>query len=234
MTLQHNKFHNFEDASKIIDKVSIKTEKLDDIDFENKIDFFKIDVQGFESTIIENGVKKISDALVVQMELSPVPAYKKEKNLTYVLNLMEKLNFNLNMFHNINTRTFKPMMIAKTTGIGLHTIFQLDCVFVKNYNEIEKLDKEELKKLILIMFYSYKSYDFVDYLISLLDKISNSSLLVSLILKTISSLFDFKIFINSFARSLDDTKPCSNNLANLSITNFEFFIYFYINLLYLL
>ena len=40
-----------------------------------------------------DGVKKISDALVVQMELSPVPAYKKEKNLTYVLNLMEKLNF---------------------------------------------------------------------------------------------------------------------------------------------
>ena len=171
------KFHNFEDASKIVDKVSVKTEKLDDINFENKIDFFKIDVQGFESTIIENGVKKISDALVVQMELSPVPAYKKEKNLTYVLNLMEKLNFNLNMFHNINTRTFKPMMIAKTTGIGLHTIFQLDCVFVKNYNEIEKLDKEELKKLILIMFYSYKSYDFVDYLISLLDKISNTNYL---------------------------------------------------------
>ena len=126
---------------------------------------------------MENGAKKISDALVVQMELSPVPAYKKEKNLTYVLNLMEKLNFNLNMFHNINTRTFKPMMIANTTGLGLHTIFQLDCVFVKNYDEIEKLGKDELKKLILIMFYSYKSYDFVDYLISHLDKISKTNYL---------------------------------------------------------
>ena len=110
----------------------------------------------------------------MQLELSPVPIYKR-KNLTYVLNLMEKLNFNLNMFHNINTRTFKPMMIANTTGLGLHTIFQLDCVFVKNYNEIEKLDKEELKKLILIMFYSYKSYDFVDYLIVKLDKLLNTN-----------------------------------------------------------
>ena len=36
--------------------------------------------------------KKISDSLVVQLELSPVPAYKNAKNLTYVLNLMEKLN----------------------------------------------------------------------------------------------------------------------------------------------
>ena len=200
------KFHNFKDASKIVDKVSIKTEKLDDINFKNKIDFFQIDVQGLESTFIENGAKKISDALVVQMKLSPVPTYKNEKNLTNVLNLMEKLNFNLNMFHNINTRIFKPMMkektslieeedveqqmirafkegyvefieIAKSTSVGLHTLFQLDCVFVKNYNEIEKLDKEELKKLILIMFYSYKSYDFVHYLISHLDKISNTNYL---------------------------------------------------------
>ena len=39
------------------DIVSVKTEKLDDIDFEKKIDFFKIDTQGFESIIIENGLK---------------------------------------------------------------------------------------------------------------------------------------------------------------------------------
>jgi FkbM family methyltransferase len=165
------KFHNFEKASKIIDKISMKTEKLDDLDFEKKIDFFKIDVQGFESIIIENGPEAISNALVVQLELSPVPLYKNEKNLSYVSNLMEKLNFNLNMFYKINTRTFKPMILNNNTGIGLHTIFQLDCVFVKNYQEIDKLDEEKLKKLILIMFYSYKSYDFVDFLITRLDKL---------------------------------------------------------------
>ena len=169
------KFHNFEMASKIIDKISTKTEKLDDIDFEKKIDFFKIDAQGFESIIIENGLETISNALVVQLELSPVPLYKNEKNLSYVSNLMEKLNFNLNMFHKINTRTFKPMIISNNTGIGLHTIFQLDCVFVKNYYEIDKLDEEKLKKLILIMFYSYKSFDFVDFLITRLDKLLNTN-----------------------------------------------------------
>ena len=169
------KFHNFENASKIINKVSVKTEKLDDISFEKKIDFFKIDVQGFESIVIENGLKTISDSLVVQVELSPVPLYKNEKNLSYVSNLMEKLNFNLNMFSNINTRSFKPIIFGNNTGNGLNTIFQLDCVFVKNYKEIEKLSEEKLKKLILIMFYSYKSYDFVDYLICRLDNLSGSN-----------------------------------------------------------
>ena len=169
------KFHNFEKASKIINKISIKTEKLDEINFQNKIDFFKIDTQGFVSTIIENGLKRISDSLVVQLELSPVPLYKNEKNLSYVANLMEKLGFNLNMFYKINTRTFKPMILANNTGIGLHTIFQLDCVFVKNYKEIENLDEEKLKKLILIMFHCYKSYDFVDFLICRLDNLLNTN-----------------------------------------------------------
>jgi len=172
-----SKFHNFENASKIIKKVFLKTKKLDDIKFKDKIDLFKIDAQGYESVIIEHGLNKISDALVVQLELSPVPIYKNEKNFSYVCKLMEDLKFNLHMFSNINTRTFKPMILGNNTGIGLHTIFQLDCIFVKNYHEIEKLNEEKLKKLILIMFYCYKSYDFVDYLISKLDNLSNTTLI---------------------------------------------------------
>ncbi len=169
------KFHNFEEASKIINKVTVKTERLDDINFEKKIDFLKIDVQGFEAIILENGSKTISETLVVQLELSPVPLYKNEKSFSHVSTHMEKLNFNLNMFNNINTRTFKPMLIKKNSAIGLHTIFQLDCVFVKNYKEIDKLDEEKLKKLILIMFYSYKSFDFVDHLINKLDKLKGTN-----------------------------------------------------------
>ena len=88
---------------------------------------------------------------------------------------MEKLNFNLNMFFNINKQIFKPMIINNNPGIGLNTIFQLDCVFVKNFSEIDKLNEEKLKKLILIMFYCYKSYDFVDYLIVKLDNLLNSN-----------------------------------------------------------
>ena len=169
------KFHVFENASKIINRVSLKTQRLDDIQFKNEIDFFKIDTQGYESVIIENGIKKISNALVVQLELSPVPIYKNEKNFSFVSNLLENLNYNLNMFSDINTKTFKPMVIGTNTGNGLNTVFQLDCVFVKNFNEIDKFNAEKLKKLILIMFHCYKSYDFVDFLICRLDSILNTS-----------------------------------------------------------
>lgn len=169
------KFHVFESASKIINRISLKTQKLDDIQFKNEIDFFKIDTQGYESVIIEHGIKKISNALVVQLELSPVPIYKNEKNFSFVSNQLENLNYNLNMFSDINTKSFKPMIIGTDTGSGLNTVFQLDCVFVKNFNEIDKFNAEKLKKLILIMFHCYKSYDFVDFLICKLDSILNTN-----------------------------------------------------------
>ena len=170
-------FHNFENASKIIGKKKIPTKKLDEIDFDNNIDFLKIDVQGYESVVIKHGKNKIKNTLVLEVELSPVSLYLDEKKMSEVIPEIEKMGFNLNMFSKINTRTFKPMILGGNTGVGLNTLFQLDCVFVKNYEEILQMEVEELKKLILIMFYSYKSFDFVDYLITILDKKQSTNLI---------------------------------------------------------
>ena len=62
------------------------------------------------------------------------------------------------------------MILGNNKMMGLNHLLQLDCVMVKNFEEINKLSEENLTKLILIMFYSFKSYDFVDYLISSMDK----------------------------------------------------------------
>ena len=69
------------------------------------------------------------------------------------------------------------MIINKNIYDGLNHLFQLDCVFIKKFNEIDNYNIENLKKLILILFYGFKSYDLVDYLITKLDKLTNSSLI---------------------------------------------------------
>ena len=163
-----SKFHLFERLSKVIQRVEVKTKKLNDIT--DEIDFFKIDVQGYESEIIKNGKDKIKDALVVQIETSPVPLYKKEKSFSYVISQLEDLGYCLHMFNNINTRIFKPMLLNNNPYKGIHHLFQLDCVMIKNFEKINKLNEDKLIKLILILFYSFKSYDLVDYLITILDK----------------------------------------------------------------
>ena len=161
-------FHGFEEWSKIIKKINVKTKKLNDI--EDSIDLLKIDVQGYESEIINNGKDKINNCLVLQVETSPTPLYKKEKTFSSIILELEKLGFYLHMFNNINTRTFKPTIISNNPYVGLHHLFQLDCVLIKDLKVIETYDLEKLKKLILILHHSFHSYDLVDYLVRLHDK----------------------------------------------------------------
>ena len=163
-----SKFHLFDKYSEIIKKIKVRTKKLTDI--KENIDFLKIDVQGYESEIILHGQDKIKDILVIQLETSPIPLYKNEKSFSKVINQLEELGFSLHMFNNINTRTFKPMVVDKNMHKGLHHLFQLDCVMIKNFKNIEELNQDRLIKLILILFYSFGSYDLVDHLIDKCDE----------------------------------------------------------------
>ena len=164
-------FHGFDEWSEIINRIKVKTKKLTDI--KDEIDFLKIDVQGYESEIINYGKDKIKDCLVVQLETSPTPLYKDEETFASTIIQLEELGFSLHMFNNVDTRSFKPTIISKNPYIGLHHLFQLDCVLIKNLKIIESYNTDNLKKLILILFHSFKSYDLVDYLVRLLDKKTN-------------------------------------------------------------
>ena len=168
-----NLFDGFAQWTKIIQSINIQTKKLDEINFEKKIDFFKIDVQGYEYEILNHGKQKIKDSLIVQIEASPIPLYKNEKSFSYICSKLEDLGFNLHMFNTINTRCFKPMKLENNIYSGINHLFQLDCVFIKNLNLINNLSVEELKKMSLILFYSFKSYDLVDMLVQRISEIES-------------------------------------------------------------
>ena len=159
-------FHGFSDWAKIIKKVKVQTKKLDDVNLDKKIDFLKIDVQGYEYEVIKNGNNTIKDCLIVQLETSPIPLYKNEKSFSHICLQLENLGFQLHSFNKINTRCFKPVVLQNNIYSGLNHLFQLDCVFIKKLNLLDNLDLERLKKIALILFYSFESYDLVDYIVS--------------------------------------------------------------------
>ena len=168
-----NLFHGFAEWAKIIKSINIQTKKLDEINFEKKIDFFKIDVQGYEYEIINHGKNKIKESLIIQIETSPIPLYKNERSFSNICSQLENLGFNLHMFNKINTRCFKPMTLQNNIYAGINHLFQLDCVFIKDLNLIDFLNVDDLKKISLILFYSFKPYDLVDMLIQKISDIES-------------------------------------------------------------
>jgi len=171
-------FDWFEWGGTIIKTEELETKKLNDINFDRSINFFKIDVQGLESEIIENGLEKIKNSLIVEIETSPVPIYLDEKPFSHICSQLEKLDFSLHMFNKINTRCFKPTRLNNDVYSGLNHILQLDCVFIKNVQKLDSLDTEDLKKLALILFFSYESYDLVDFLIEKISKKQKDDLII--------------------------------------------------------
>ena len=170
-------FHGLSDWAKIKKKIEIQTKKLDELNFDKKIDFLKIDVQGYESEVIKNGKNTIKDCLIVQLETSPIPLYKNEKSFAHICVELENLDFQLHSFNKINTRCFKPMTLQNNIYTGLHHLFQLDCVFIKKLNLFDQLDLEQLKKIALILFYSFGSYDLVDYIISKISELEKNDII---------------------------------------------------------
>jgi len=171
-------FDWFKWGSTILKTEELETKKLDDINFDHPINFFKIDVQGLESEIIENGLKKIKNSLVIEIETSPVPIYLDEKPFSYICDQLEKLDFSLHMFNKINTRCFKPFRLNNDIYNGLNHILQLDCVFIKNLQKLDSLEIEDLKKMALILFFSYGSYDLVGFLIEIISKKQKNDLVI--------------------------------------------------------
>ena len=170
-------FHGFSDWAKVIKKVKVQTKKLDDVNFDKNIDFLKIDVQGYEYEVIKNGNNTIKDCLIIQLETSPIPLYKNEKSFAHICLQLENLGFQLHSFNKINTRCFKPVILQNNIYSGLNHLFQLDCVFIKKINLLDNLDLERLKKIALILFYSFGSYDLVDYIVSKISKLEKDEII---------------------------------------------------------
>lgn len=73
------KFLNrFQKSMTLEQQIELTTKRLDDIDDLPKPDFVKIDVQGSEKTIFENGPNKMSDCCAVMTEACFIPIYKNQ------------------------------------------------------------------------------------------------------------------------------------------------------------
>ncbi|MBK5946273.1 hypothetical protein CCR83_07445 [Rhodobacter veldkampii DSM 11550] len=71
----------FQRGMRVREKVQVQTARLDDLSEVGRIDFFKIDVQGAELSIIANGRQRLSTAVLVQTELRFLPIYQGEPSL---------------------------------------------------------------------------------------------------------------------------------------------------------
>ena len=145
---------------KIIKKIKLQSETIDNYFKNIKLDFIKLDTEGYEKKILIGGEKKLNNVLGVEIECALQKIRKDQCSFEEIKTYLEKKNFVFVDFLNITRWQKTP---NKFFGIPVIS----DCLFIKDpkivINRTQNL--EQFKKLIIILLV-YSRYD-------LLEDISN-------------------------------------------------------------
>src|ERR1700761_1646053 len=68
-------FPALQPGGEVIERIPVKTHRLDDIHEIEHLDFLKIDIQGSELSVFQNGQEKLAEAVAIQTEVSFITLY---------------------------------------------------------------------------------------------------------------------------------------------------------------
>ncbi|WP_300548303.1 FkbM family methyltransferase [Roseovarius sp.] len=148
----------------------MKTDRLDDLEAVPQVDFLKIDVQGSETTILENGRSKLSEASVVQTEVRMFPIYKDEPRYGDLQAELARQGFEFLRFvslkHACLARSFQKRLKRHSFAQAIDG----DAFFVRDLRKVDQYTDERLKKLAVIADSIIQNYDLALYALEVLHE----------------------------------------------------------------
>jgi FkbM family methyltransferase len=163
-------FPGFGRWGEVKSKLEVNTQRLDDIPEARLARFAKLDVQGAELMILQNGTAVLENIALLQLESSPSPIYHDEPTLFDVGKWLYEQGFVLHTFSNENKRSLKPYGTEENPYSGRNHIFQVDAVFMPNPLKWDRLSTERLKALAFFAHAMYRSFDVTMLALDVLDR----------------------------------------------------------------
>jgi FkbM family methyltransferase len=155
--LQH--FQGYPIWAEILREERISTIKLDDIEAIDEIDWLKIDIQGGELAVFENGRSKLRNTIVIQTEVNFIPLYENQPLFAEIDQWMRNHGFMLHTFLEERRRLFAPYILNGQIHQGINQLTTADAVYIRDINSLEKLTTGQRQKLSTILREAYGSLD---------------------------------------------------------------------------
>ena len=166
----YESFEMFKSLGQVIEKIDIDTVRLDDVSDIKRIDFLKIDIQGGELSVFQNGRTKLKDAVFVQTEVSFVKLYKNQPSFSDIDQELRSVGYIPHCFAAIKKWPISPAVINGNPYQGVNQLLEADIVYVKDFTRDESISDDQLKRIILISHYCYGSFDLALRCILLLER----------------------------------------------------------------
>lgn len=164
------KFHLFGEFGSVLHTEMVSTKRLDDLQGVAPIDFLKLDVQGFEKTILENGRSRLRDCLVVHTEAAFVPMYRDQPCVGEVDTLLRQSGFVAHTIFSLKRWAVAPLLVHGDPRRGLNQLLDGDIVYVRNFFDLTGWKDAEIARFSHILHFTYGSSDVVYYLLQELTR----------------------------------------------------------------
>lgn len=162
--------NEFARYGEVLSRTTLQTTRLDDITDLGPLDLLKIDVQGSELPVFQNGRNTLAGAVAVHTEMSFAPLYEGQPLFGEVDAELRAQGFVLHTFATLKKWPIAPAVVDGYIFTHHQQVIEADVAYVKDFGRLEELTAEQLKHLALLAHHVYASPDLaVRCLVQLLD-----------------------------------------------------------------
>ncbi len=152
-------FNLFEKFGTVTSTMTIPTQRLDDIEEIDHVDFLKIDIQGSELSVFQNGRNTLAQAIAVQTEMSFITLYKDQPPLGEVDRELRSQGFVPHGFDQVKKWLISPCVINDNPRKGLNQLLECDLIYVRDFARLDLLSTEQVKYLAFFAHHYCASFD---------------------------------------------------------------------------
>lgn len=163
-------FNGFEGFGRVENTSVVQTKRLDDVSNLAPIDFLKMDIQGAELTVLQNGPDSLRNCVAIQLEVSFINLYENQPSFGDLDLWMRSNGYVPHRFMDVKRWSITPTIFDNNFRIPGNQLLEADIVYIKNPLNLQALTSLQIKKLIALSHYCFGSIDLCVFLLLELER----------------------------------------------------------------
>ncbi|MBI5901348.1 MAG: FkbM family methyltransferase [Rhodocyclales bacterium] len=169
------KFQHLAEVVTLVAEHPVVSTRLDDIAEIDDVDFIKIDVQGSELAVLSNASRALSNAVLIQTEVSFVESYVGQPMFSDIDAFLRQSGFQFHDFVGVGSRPFKPLSNPANPSPhrfqrAFRQLIWADVYYVKDWMRLDTVAPGKLEKMAALLHDVAGSYDLAHLVLCAMDR----------------------------------------------------------------
>lgn len=165
-----NFFNGFDNFGKVEQLDRVQTQRMDSIEKLPYIDFIKMDIQGAELTVLQNGIEKLSNCLAAQLEVSWICLYENQPTFGDIDVWMRSQGFVPHKFTEVKRWSIAPTVFDNNFRTPGNQLLESDVIYIRDPLKLDQLSDIQLKKFAVLAHFCFESIDLCVFILRELEK----------------------------------------------------------------